>query len=80
MKVSLTDKKSVKYNARPLEKIDLGEGVYCYVTDNKVQSEQTIMAIHGLLGSCSEWAGLESEMKQKVRWVNFTIPGFDGED
>lgn len=47
MKVKLTEKKSVKYNSRPLQKIDFGEGVHCYVTDNEVMSEQTIMAIHG---------------------------------
>lgn len=80
MKVKLTDKKSVKYNSKQLQRIDLGEGVYCYVTDNGVKSEQTIMTIHGIPGSCSEWAGIQAEMKEQVRWVNFAIPGFDGED
>lgn len=53
MQVKPTEKRSVKYNPRPLQRIDLGEGLYCYATDNGVESEQTIMAFHGLPGSCN---------------------------
>lgn len=38
MKINLTGKRSVKYAPMPLQKVDLGEGVYCYVTDNGVES------------------------------------------
>jgi hypothetical protein len=43
-----------------------------------VESQQTIIAIHGAPGNEKEWAGLETEMKGKFRWINFIIPGFDG--
>jgi hypothetical protein len=60
MGITLTPKKLIKYSPPPLKKIELGEGVYCYVTDNGVKSDQTIFAIHGYPGNCGEWAAIET--------------------
>ena len=38
------------------------------------------MTIHGAPGDHREWAGLEKEMAGVCRWINFIVPGFDGED
>lgn len=78
LRINLTEKRSVKYKPRMMQKVDLGERVYCYVTDNLVDSEYAVMTFHGLKGSCSQWAGIETEMREQLRWVNFAIPGFDG--
>ena len=36
--------------------------------------------MHGSPGDHVEWAGLETEMWDSCRWVNFVLPGYDGED
>lgn len=54
----MTDKIKVKYAASKLERIDLGNGWYCYATDNRVNSSQTVITMHGAPGNHNEWAGL----------------------
>ena len=36
------------------------------------------MAIHGAPGEIQEWMNLQTMMGDKVRWINFAMPGFDG--
>jgi hypothetical protein len=50
------------------------------MSDNRNPSRHTFLTIHGAPGDHREWAGLETEMGKTCRWVNFIIPGFDGED
>jgi len=39
-----------------------------------------VFTLHGAPGDHREWAGLETEMKGKIRWINMIFPGFDGLD
>jgi U1 small nuclear ribonucleoprotein C len=36
--------------------------------------------VHGAQGDHRKWAGVEAELKEKLRWINFVVPGFDGLD
>lgn len=38
------------------------------------------MTCHGCPGNEKDWTPLESEMKNKYRWINLVVPGFDGKD
>ena len=61
--------------------MQLGDGWYCHITDNMLTPARfTVLTLHGCPGDHKEWAGLEYEMRQKCRWINLTIPGYDGED
>jgi hypothetical protein len=76
--IELTDKKKTAYAPSKKQRVDLGNGWYCNITDNKNKAKHTILTLHGAPGDHIEWAGLEKEMGNACRWVNLTIPGFDG--
>lgn len=48
------------YAPLTIKKIDFGEGVYCYLTDNEVLTEQAVITLHGAPGQIKEWVGLEA--------------------
>lgn len=76
--VELTEKKKTLYLPRTKERVELGDGWYCNITDSKDRHRHTVLTLHGAPGDHVEWAGLEKEMGKSCRWVNLTIPGFDG--
>ena len=80
MGLSLTSKSKVIYRPREKQKVDLGEGWYCHITDSGAQRRHSVLTLHGAPGDHVEWAGLEAEMGGECRWINLTIPGFDKED
>ena len=59
-KVALTDKKKVVYHPKIKERLDLGDGWYCYITDSKKKSRHNVLTLHGAPGDHLEWAGLET--------------------
>jgi len=48
----------VFYKPKERERVDLGEGWYCYITDSKEKAKHTILTLHGAPGDHVEWAGL----------------------
>lgn len=68
------------YQPMQRKRVDLGDGQYCYITDNELNKRHTVLTLHGAPGDHVEWAGLEQEMGKNCRWINFTFPGFDGDD
>jgi pimeloyl-ACP methyl ester carboxylesterase len=78
--IKLTERTLKKYVPSKLVRLEFEEGWFCYVSDNGVKSAKTILTLHGAPGNHVEWAGLEQEMGGYCRWINFIVPGFDGED
>ncbi|KRX00386.1 hypothetical protein PPERSA_03607 [Pseudocohnilembus persalinus] len=62
---------------------------FCSYTDN-ISAHQhfeigkakiAVLTLHGCPGSLKEWLRLEKSVgKNKIRWINFIVPGFDGQD
>lgn len=65
-----------------MEKLELDDGWFVNLTDNKVNSPHTFLTFHGTPGSHVEWAPLENETAKLLncRWINLVLPGFDNID
>ncbi len=44
-----------------------------------MKNSQTILTIHGCPGDFNDWPQLEGSYGQFSRWINFFVPGFDGQ-
>lgn len=80
MRIDLNEKKLKCERPTMREKVELGEGWFCWITDNKVNSEFIIFTIHGASTDESDFAEIETQMKNEYRWINFIVPGYDGID
>ena len=57
--ITLTAKQRVEYTPRELTRIELDDGWYCQITDNKLDARHAVLTVHGCPGDHREWAGLE---------------------
>jgi len=65
-------------------KAEFDNGWYCIYTDNiehkdKFIYDLVILTVHGNPGDEKEWLSLEDAYQNKGRFINFVVPGYDGE-
>lgn len=64
----------------------MGNGWFCNYTDNidshtYFKYQQVVLTLHGCPGDYKDWNRIEGAIgRNYIRWINFFIPGFDGED
>lgn len=56
----MTEKTKVEYTPAKLFKVEFPNGWYAMITDNEIDSEYTVLTVHGSPGDHREWAGLET--------------------
>jgi pimeloyl-ACP methyl ester carboxylesterase len=84
---SIIEATKVKYVPCKQErrKAVFSNGNYVTYTDNIDNKEKfiypwvSILTVHGNPGDEKEWNFLESSMHNKCRFINFVVPGYDGE-
>jgi hypothetical protein len=50
LKIHMTSKTKIMYRPRDRERVDLGEGWFCYITDNRLDKRHTVLTLHGAPG------------------------------
>ncbi|KRX00383.1 hypothetical protein PPERSA_03604 [Pseudocohnilembus persalinus] len=82
--------KNKQETQQKLKKLIFQDKSYIYYTDNLQensnfeignQEKLAIFSVHACPGNHKDWQKLQNQIENnKIRWINFVVPGYDGED